>query len=146
MVRAAVADHPKLWPFCGYNEIQEPPCRYRIIDLDNLVRLLGFTDLHDLQLADKKWIEASLQVDKPEREGHWTESIACGSKSFFQEVKSSLGSRAKGKSVTEIKGHYQLREDVFEFGNPSLKGFEPVKPVAGSDGETTNAFLWQDIS
>ena len=112
------------------NQIQDPPRRYRIIDLDNLLRLLGFTDLHEFQLAHKKWIEAFLQQDQPEREGHWTESIACGSKSFIEEVKKSLGFRAKGKSVAEIEGHYQLREDVFKFG------------VAGSDIEMTNTLLW----
>ena len=39
MVRAGVVDHPKIWPFCGYNEIQNPPSRYRTIDLDILVSL-----------------------------------------------------------------------------------------------------------
>jgi putative transposase len=146
MVRAGVVDHPKRWPFCGYNEIQDPPRRYRIIDLDNLVRLLGFMDLHNFQLTHKKWVEAFLQTDKPEREGHWTESIASGSKAFIEEVKKSLGFRAKAKSVTEIKGHYQLREDVSKFGNTSLKGLESVKPVAGLDVKTTNTFLWGDLS
>ena len=27
MVRAGVVDHPKMWPFCGYNEIQNPPSK-----------------------------------------------------------------------------------------------------------------------
>ena len=63
MVRAGVVDHPKMWPFCGYNEIQDPPSRYRIIDLDNLVGLMGFADLHNFQLAHKSWIDASLLVD-----------------------------------------------------------------------------------
>ena len=31
MVRAGVVDHPRLWPFCGYHEIQDPPRRYRVI-------------------------------------------------------------------------------------------------------------------
>jgi putative transposase len=35
MVRAGAVDHPKMWPFCGYNEIQKPPSRYRTIDLAN---------------------------------------------------------------------------------------------------------------
>ena len=89
----------------------------------------------------KKSIEASLQADKPERESHWTENIASGSSAFIEEVKKSLGFRAKAKSVTEIKGYYQLREDVSKFSNTSLKGLEPVKPVAGSDVETTSTFF-----
>jgi hypothetical protein len=45
MFRAGVVDHPKMWPFCGYNEIQDPPGRYRTIDLDILTRLMGFRDM-----------------------------------------------------------------------------------------------------
>jgi putative transposase len=52
---------------------------------------MGFTDLQGFQSAHKKWIEASLQVDEPERESHWSESIAVGSKSFTENVKKSLG-------------------------------------------------------
>lgn len=66
-------DHPKLWPFCGYNEIQDPPRRYRIIDLDSLVKLMGCTDLQDMQSAHKRWIAASLGLEEPERESHWRE-------------------------------------------------------------------------
>jgi hypothetical protein len=36
----------------------------------------------DFQSVNKRKIEASLQVDEPERESHWTESIAVCSKSF----------------------------------------------------------------
>ena len=77
--------------------------------------------------AHKRWIEASLQGDEPERESHWTESIAVGSKSFTENVKKSLGFKAKGKSITGSKGHYQLREDVSNFGKTSTNGFEPAQ-------------------
>jgi len=97
------------------------------IDLDCLVRLMGFTDLQDFKSAHKRWIEASLQGDEPERESHWTESIAVGSKSFTENVKKSLGFKAKGKSITGSKGHYQLREDVSNFGKTSTNGFEPAQ-------------------
>jgi putative transposase len=143
MVRAGGVEHPKQWPFCGYNEIQDPPRRYRIIDFDNLVRLLGFTKLYDFQLAHKKWNEASLQGGKPERESHWSESIASGRKSFIEEVKKSLGFKAKNRSITGSKGHYQLREDVSNFGNTFLHGPEPD---TRSDADTTNTFLWRDTS
>jgi len=143
MVRARVVDHPKLWPFCGYNEIQDPPCRYRIIDLGSLIRLMGFTDLHDLQSVHKRWIEASLQVDKPERQGHWTESIASGSKSFIEEVKKRLEFKAKGKSITATKDHYQLRENVFTFGYNYPQGSGTCKR---SDTGRTNTYVWRGIS
>jgi len=138
MVRAGVVDHPEKWLFCGYNEIQDPPSRYRIIDLDCLGKLMGFTDLHNFQSVHKRWVETSLQVDEPERKSHWTESIAVGGISFIENVKNSLGFKAKGRSVTDSKGHYQLREGVSAFGNPSLPG---LGSVAGSDAEIINTFF-----
>jgi putative transposase len=143
MVRAGVVNHPKLWPYCGYNEIQDPPCKYRILDLNNLVRLTGCTALPDLQAVHKSWIKTSLQADERERESHWTESIASGRQSFIKEVKQSLGFKVKGKSITGSKDHYQLREDVAKFGNTTLYGPEPI---TRSDAETTNTILCRDIS
>jgi len=55
--------------------------------MDSLVKLMGFTDARELQSAHKRWIEASLQVDKYARENQWTESIAVGSKLFVENVK-----------------------------------------------------------
>ena len=57
---------------------------------------MGCTDLHDLQSAHRRWVEASLRPDKPERERHWTVSIAVGSKSFIEEVKRALASKPEG--------------------------------------------------
>ena len=143
MIRAGVVDHPKRWPFCGYNEIQEPPSRYRIIDLDNLVGLMGFADLHNFQLAHKNWIEASLQMDESKRESQLTESLAVGSKTFIEKVKSDLEFKAKGRSITGSNGVYRFRENDSHFGNTSIPGFEPV---AGADSEITNTFFWDEIS
>jgi len=104
---------------------------------------MGFTDLHNFQSAHKKWIEASLQVDELERESHLTESIAVGSKSFIEKVKKSLGFKAKGRTIAGSKGHYQLRENVSDFGNTSFYGF---RPDAGADAEMINTFFWNNKS
>jgi putative transposase len=47
MVRAGMVEHPKLWEFCGYNEIQKPGKRKGIIDFDRLMDLLGFGNYDD---------------------------------------------------------------------------------------------------
>ncbi|MGD2272637.1 MAG: transposase, partial [Desulfobacterales bacterium] len=93
MVRAGVVDHPQLWPFCGYNEIQNPPQRYRIIDLDSLTRLLGISNPNDFQSTHKRWVAASLSRGEIERERDWTQSIAVGGKAFVEKFKESLGFR-----------------------------------------------------
>lgn len=91
---------------------------------DSLTRLMGFTAFSDLQSAHKRWAEASLQQGAPERESHWTESIASDSKSFIEEVKNSLGFKAKGKSITDGKDHFQLRENVSPFGATTSQAVE----------------------
>ena len=143
MVRAGVVDHPGNWPFCGYNEIQDPPTRYRIIDLDSLAGLTGCTDLLDLQTNHKRWVQASLQANDTSRQAHWTESIATGSKSFVEKVKNSLGFKAKGKSITGDNHQYQLREIVAEFGNSGLKRFN-FNTTANSESDFNNTFFWED--
>ncbi len=125
MVRAGVADHPAKWCFCGYNEIQNPPRRYRIIDLDRLRGLLGFSSLHEFQVTHQKWIEDCLAAGSYERENEWTESIAVGSKPFVEKVKQSLGFRAKGRTIRGERGRYQLRENTSSFGYPISDGLGP---------------------
>jgi len=143
MVRAGVVDHPQKWPYGGYHQIQNPPGRYRILDLDSLVRMTGYMDLSDFQSAHKKWIEASLQEDELERESQWTESIAVGGKAFLEDVKNNLGFKAKGRAIKGSNDDYQLRENISDFGNTPLEG---VEFVAKSGDQMLNTFLWGDNS
>ncbi len=45
MVRTGVVRHPSDWEFSGYNEIQKPRQRYRIIDNDALMNMFQFSDM-----------------------------------------------------------------------------------------------------
>ena len=65
------------------------------------------------------------------RQAQWTESIATGSRSFVEQVKKSLGVKARGKSISGDNQQYQLRENVSKFGNSRLQRFD-------------NTFLWED--
>jgi REP element-mobilizing transposase RayT len=49
MVRAGVVTHPSEWPFCGYNEIQNPRQRYSLIDFKSLMEVLGIRSTGDLK-------------------------------------------------------------------------------------------------
>jgi REP element-mobilizing transposase RayT len=42
MVRAGAVVHPSEWPFCGYNEIQNPRLRYSLIDHGSLIDLFKY--------------------------------------------------------------------------------------------------------
>ena len=48
MVRTGVVQHPAAWTHGGYREIQQPPRRYRIIDIPELMELTGFDDIATL--------------------------------------------------------------------------------------------------
>ncbi|HSF57066.1 MAG TPA: transposase, partial [Candidatus Binatia bacterium] len=61
MVRAGAVNHPFKWAHSGYREIQEPPKRYAVIDLEGLAALCGFTDLRDFQRAHRQWVEQALE-------------------------------------------------------------------------------------
>ena len=141
MVRAGVVDHPEKWPFCGYNEIQHLPKRYRIIDIDSLIKLMGCTNLLDLQATHKRWLLSSLNSNDTSRQAHWTESIATGSKSFVKKVKINLGFKAKGKSVTSDRQQFQLRENVAEFGDSRLQRFNANTNFVS---DFNNTFFWEN--
>jgi len=94
MVRAGVVKHPAEWPHSGYLAIQQPPERYRVVDLLALSKLCGFDDIREFQKAYREWVEAGLSGDIAGRDDRWSESLAVGSEGFVEQVKMELGFRA----------------------------------------------------
>ncbi|SMC96748.1 REP element-mobilizing transposase RayT [Desulfocicer vacuolatum DSM 3385] len=122
MVRAGIVKHPSEWEFSGYNEIQNPRQRYRIIDYEALKNLFGFSDLNHMKESHQKWIDEALKNDSLKRETHWTQSVAVGGKTFLQSVKEDLNHNVQGRSVASTEsGSFQLREAQTSYG---LKIFE----------------------
>jgi len=117
MVRAGVVSHPTEWPFNGYNEIQDPPQRYSVIDRKRLMDLLGIDDSERLSRTYKGWMEDALRQGGNAREGKWTQSIAVGSKSFVEEVKDKLGFRAIGRKVVSTGDVYELKENEVSYSS-----------------------------
>ena len=117
MVRAGVVKHPAEWPHSGYLEIQQPPERYRVIDLLALSGLCGFDDIREFQKAHREWIEAALSRDTATRNDRWSESVAVGSESFVEHVKVELGFRAQHRQVAVADGLYALRERAQPYGD-----------------------------
>jgi putative transposase len=56
MVRADVVKHPAEWAHGGYREIQQPPKRYRIIDIPALMDLGGFNSIATMQQQLRQWL------------------------------------------------------------------------------------------
>ncbi|HZD40233.1 MAG TPA: transposase [Terriglobales bacterium] len=122
MVRAGVVTHPVDWAHGGYREIQEPPKRYAIIDLEGLTGLCGFTDLRDFQRAHRHWVEQALENGSAPRHNRWSEAIAVGSLAFVERVKNDLGIKAMHREVLERDGTFALREPAESYsGNFTVK-------------------------
>ena len=134
MVRAGAVSHPSSWPFCGYNEIQEPRRKNVLLDYERLQGLFGTGSYEKLREIHRGWIEEYLGNGLQIRQDEWTDSIAVGSRTFIENVKALLGFRAMGRDVIEGGDGYQLRE-----GAASYKAlFGPEKRDIGPK----NTYFW----
>ncbi len=95
MVRADVVDHPAKWSHGGYQEILQPPKRYRIIDTLSLMEIVGVPDIESLQQQHQQWLKDELLSLGAERDIYWSESLAVGNEAFVDEVHVLPGYRAK---------------------------------------------------
>ena len=112
MVRAGVVRHPSAWAQGGYQEIQDPPKRYALIELSRLSALCGFADVEKFQRAHRQWIEEALLDDERKRDARWSEALAVGSQAFVEQVKRELALRARHREIEGADGSYALREPV----------------------------------
>jgi putative transposase len=135
MVRAGVVNHPWEWPFCGYNEIQNPRQRYSLIDSKSLIDLFGFQGMDELRKAHRGWVEeATEKHNHRERQPRWSESIAVGNEKFVRDTKERLGAKAAGRDVLAVNGSCELRETA----TPYRADFD-----CENDGlSKENAFFW----
>jgi REP element-mobilizing transposase RayT len=137
MVRAGVVRHPTDWAHGGYREIQQPPDRYRLIDLATLSALCGFSNVADFQVGHRQWVGAALQMGSITRDDRWSESVAVGSEQFVEQVKTELGSAVGRRQIAAENKTYSLREPSPPYSHP----FE------GNNGALSqnNAYLWDTI-
>lgn len=110
MVRAGVVKHPIDWKHSGYHEIQNPPKRYSIIDLNALMTLTGFANLAALQQAHREWIDSKLDSEILQRQSYWSDSVAVGSQDYIEALQAQLGVRANGRQCAVEGEHYVLKE------------------------------------
>ena len=120
MVRAGVVNHPSDWGFSGYDEIQNPCQRYRIIDYESVIKLFQFSDLDHMKASLHQWVVEAIKHDPLKRQNQWTQSIAVGDKPFLDSVKETLKHKARGRTVAEAEtGDLQLREIQEPYGEKS---------------------------
>jgi putative transposase len=115
MVRAGVVKHPDEWDVCGYQEIQNPPKRYAVIDRRVLMELFEFWSEARLQDTHAQWIEEALRSAHLQRDSRWSNSLAVGHPSFLAEVKSDLGIKGRYRDIVEHHDIHVLREPTMTY-------------------------------
>ncbi len=108
MVRARVVRHPCDWEVCGYNEVQNPWPRKRVIDFEALMRLLN-VDSHQT-LVDLQNRLLQNEISESKRNPIWTQSVAVGDREYLEGIKRNLGSRGTYRQVNNEAGFRILRE------------------------------------
>ena len=92
MVRTGVVAHPSEWLDSGYNEIQKPKRKCRIISYEKLSQLAGFQNYREFRKAHNELVNEALADDGyRSRQTQWTDSIAVGSVGFVNTIKRELG-------------------------------------------------------
>jgi putative transposase len=108
MVRACVVQHPGDWEICGYNEIQNPRPRKRVIDFEALMRLLNVDSYQTLADLQNRLLQD--EISNPVRNPIWTRSIAVGDTRYLEGIRLNLGSRGTYRKITDEHGFQALRE------------------------------------
>jgi putative transposase len=111
MVRAGVICHPSEWPWCGYQELVGKRERFRLLEIDRLVDLLGLSDRESLAEIHGKRIVEAISAGRLNREKIWTESIAVGSEAFLREIALKNKIRKKLIMARTGDGSWCVRED-----------------------------------
>lgn len=123
MVRAGAVAHPAEWPSAGYHEIQRPPTRYRLLNLEVAMDLMGFSSQDELAEWQREQIKEALLKPLP-REDCWTSAVAVGDPPFLIEVAERLGLRALNMEIIEEADASILKEPPggYSLYLPSEKG------------------------
>ena len=110
MVRAGVVSHPSEYKFSSYNEIQNPPERYGIINRKKLLDYFSMRDEKSFRKEHGNWIIIALKNNGLPRNPAWSEAIAVGDKPFLKNIQEKLAGRAQGRSIVKSNGSAVLQE------------------------------------
>ncbi len=113
MVRARAVGHPGDWEVCGFNEIQGPPQRRRIIDFATLAQLVGVDTRAEIAALQERLVRK--EIGNSLRVSAWTESAAVGTETFLRRLKAELGIRGTKKKIENKSGLRTLSEPHPEY-------------------------------
>ncbi|MFN0318287.1 MAG: transposase [Burkholderiales bacterium] len=137
MVRAGAVSHPAEWEHGGYREIQSPRNRYRVIDLEELGTLCGFSELAAFQEEHRNWVDTALREGGGKQDETWTRPVAVGSEHYIAGVREGLGLRASHREMAESGEGHVLREPQPPYRLESVTGNASLRP--------DNTFPWDHL-
>jgi putative transposase len=111
MVRANVISHPSEWADSGYQDIQYPCKRYRIIDLRELAKLFNCDSVPDFQQQHRRWVEEALSGEINARDSRWSEGLAIGSEEYVDSLKKRLSPRSRYRHKYKANSAFVLRDE-----------------------------------
>jgi len=135
MVRAGVISHPDEYRNCGYNEIQNPPRRYGIINRGMLLEYFSMRDDNMFREEYRNWLCVELNNNDFTRNRDWSESIAVGRKSFTTDIQHQLMSRAQKRSIVSANDATVLKEPEISYSTV----FDAKKDALSSK----NTYEWE---
>jgi putative transposase len=112
MVRAGIVRHPMDWPWCGYHELVGTRRRFRLLDIDCLLEVLGLPDRKSLAEIHQQQIMDSIHNNHLAREAIWTESIAVGSEAFVKEIIAKTKKRKRFNIAANADGDWYVIENL----------------------------------
>jgi len=86
MVRATSITHPKEWRDCGYHELIGSRRRYRIIDVERLIKCLDMPSLEVFRDWYANNIEERVERTYHCREAFWSSSVAVGERDWVRDL------------------------------------------------------------
>jgi putative transposase len=138
MIRIGVVQHFAEWAHGSYLSIQQPPKRYRIINIPALVEQVGFNDITRMQQRLRQWLNEELAMNNSIRKKAWSESLTVGGKGFVENVHILLGKKATNRKITEMLERHALGEQTARYNTI----FGAKNRGLSSD----NRFLWDGLS
>jgi putative transposase len=117
MFRAGVVPHPQEWRWCGYDELVGRRSRYRILDMECVLKWQGGIPRDGFAQSYSAAIDESIARRELERNPVWTESIAVGSKAFVRSVSEKLRRRKRLYQEEVSDGLWAVREDPVPYNS-----------------------------
>jgi putative transposase len=133
-----VVQHFAEWAHGSYLDIQQPPKRYRIINIPALVEQVGFNDITRMQQRLRQWLNEELTMYNSIRKKAWSESLTVGGKGFVENVHILLCTKATNRKVIEMEERHALGEQTARYNT--------VFGAKNRGLSSENRFLWDSFS